>query len=98
MAHECPECGIQCHCGGDIDDCLLNTSRYVNACTHCPIDGPEDGEYPDEDGCDFFRDEDEGCMFPGKCLMPGDHLRSECHTVEQIQAYEREQSRGWKKG
>jgi hypothetical protein len=43
MAHECPGCGYVCHCGGDIDDCLLNRDEDVATCTHCPVDG-----YPDE--------------------------------------------------
>ena len=29
------------------------------------------------------------CQFPGACLMPGDHLPCECHTVEMIEAYNR---------
>lgn len=28
------------------------------------------------------------CEFPGRCLMPGPHHHSECHTVEMIRAYE----------
>ena len=49
MAHECPECGELCYCGGDIDDCLLNIHADVMGCTHCPIDGEEpDGEYFDD--------------------------------------------------
>lgn len=28
------------------------------------------------------------CEFPGRCLMPGPHHPSECHTVEMIRAYE----------
>ncbi len=49
MAHECPECGCQCHCGGDCDDLLLNMDRYVLHCRHCQeseIDySPEDEEW-----------------------------------------------------
>lgn len=44
---------------------------------------------------DFDRDdsaeddeEDWECAYPGKCLMPGmGHHRSECHTVEDAEAY-----------
>lgn len=25
-----------------------------------------------------------GCLFPDKCLMPGLHMKSECHTVEML--------------
>lgn len=48
------------------------------------------------DDYDFDRDEIDGeddresdkweCQFPGECLMPGDHMASECHTVEMIRA------------
>lgn len=24
MAHLCPECGMLCYCGGDIDDCQMD--------------------------------------------------------------------------
>jgi len=32
MAHECPECWHNCHCGGDIED--MNYGYNAN-CTHC---------------------------------------------------------------
>lgn len=44
MSHECPVCGLDCHCGGDIDDCCFNWPEYVDGCTHCP-----DEDYTDED-------------------------------------------------
>jgi len=28
--------------------------------------------------------EEEGCCFPGRCCMPGYHMRSECHTAEMM--------------
>lgn len=34
MAHECPECGLMCYCGGDIDDLCLNDEDDVIHCTH----------------------------------------------------------------
>ena len=34
MAHECPECGMQCHCGGDIEDCCNNYEEDVINCQH----------------------------------------------------------------
>lgn len=37
-----------------------------------------------------FMDDEDGCEFPGQCCMPGPHTRSECHTAEMIQDYERE--------
>lgn len=30
------------------------------------------------------------CLFPGECCMPGEHRKSECHTAEDLEAYERE--------
>jgi hypothetical protein len=35
MAHECPDCGSVCYCGGDIDDCVWNMRQDVNSCMHC---------------------------------------------------------------
>ena len=35
MAHECPECYANCHCGGDIED--MNYG-YKTDCTHCDCD------------------------------------------------------------
>jgi hypothetical protein len=37
--------------------------------------------------CVCDRDDEEndtGCCFPGRCCMPGEHLRSECHTAEMM--------------
>lgn len=76
MAHECPNCGMVCHCNGDIDDLLLNDEDDLNNCTCC------DGEEGlGEDGMG-----EEGCLYPDKCVMPGPHLTSECHTAEMIEA------------
>lgn len=44
MAHSCPECGLICHCGGDIDDCCFEGTPEERACGHCPIDGYDDDE------------------------------------------------------
>lgn len=35
MAHECPECGMRCHCNGDIDDIMLPSAKHEAACEHC---------------------------------------------------------------
>ena len=40
MAHECQECGMTCHCGGDIDDICFSGTTYEARCTHC--DGNEE--------------------------------------------------------
>jgi len=34
MAHTCPECGQQCYCNGDIDDCCNDFEKDVIKCTH----------------------------------------------------------------
>jgi len=47
MAHECPECGCTCHCGGDIDDICLPNRHYEARCTCCPY--PFDEEDNSED-------------------------------------------------
>lgn len=43
----------------------------------------------DEDDWDDPELED-SCAFPGECLMPGEHTRSECHTVEMVEAFNAE--------
>jgi hypothetical protein len=60
-----------CHCGGDIDDCRFDDTDEQNACTHCYAD---DGDNGDE----------WGCCYPGTCCMPGEHMKSECHTAEDL--------------
>ena len=45
------------------------------------FDGCEHGVGFDED----CEDDPIGCVFPGRCLMPGVHLESECHTAEMIE-------------
>ena len=35
MAHSCPECGMTCHCGTDIDDCLFDLAEDQDNCCHC---------------------------------------------------------------
>jgi hypothetical protein len=50
MAHTCPECGMACHCNGDIDDLCLDFEDDVMACTHC--DGFETDDYEEEVDCD----------------------------------------------
>jgi hypothetical protein len=48
------------------------------------FDGCDHGVGFDED-CEDCDDDTEGCLYPGKCLMPGIHLESECHTVEMVE-------------
>ena len=48
------------------------------------FDGCEHGVGFDED-CEECEDDPIGCCFPGKCLMPGVHVESECHTSEMME-------------
>ena len=48
------------------------------------FDGCEHGVGFDEN-CERCEDDPIGCCFPGKCLMPGEHFESECHTVEMVE-------------
>ncbi len=42
MSHECPECGLTCHCGGDIDDCCFSGTKHERMCTHCAEEAEDD--------------------------------------------------------
>jgi len=46
MAHSCPDCGMQCYCGGDIDDCCFDNTPEQDRCMHCD---PFDDEHDDDD-------------------------------------------------
>lgn len=35
------------------------------------------------------EDDEFGCCFPDRCLMPGEHLKSECHDVAIMEALAR---------
>ena len=48
------------------------------------IDGCEHGRGYDVD-CPYCDDDPIGCIFPGKCLMVGEHVESECHTAEMME-------------
>lgn len=73
MAHSCPECGLICYCGGDIDDICLDDDAQLR-CSHC--DEQKEGD---------AQEDEEGCCFPKECCMPGVHRKSECHTAEMIE-------------
>ena len=30
--HACPECGLRCHCGGDIDDIPFEVNDFCSCC------------------------------------------------------------------
>lgn len=79
MAHDCPDCGLLCHCGGDIDDICLDDEDSVARCTHC------------QPGRDSEEDDPEGCCYPpGQCVMPGPHRMSECHTANAVLSGEKQ--------
>lgn len=68
MAHSCPECGMWCHCGGDIDDIECRTAEWVykncdccdgeGGCEYCGAGPGQDCE-PDcsWDGADYREDD-----------------------------------------
>jgi hypothetical protein len=60
MAHTCPDCGLLCHCGGDIDDIDFGDDTPEAAvCTHC--DCPICREPKGMCDCDPYEfEEDEG--------------------------------------
>jgi len=45
MAHECPNCGLTCFCGGDIDDILFIDPIYN--CGHC-LENDHENDFEDE--------------------------------------------------
>ena len=61
MSHECPDCGLTCFCGGDVNDCLANYPDEINHCGHCH-ENDDDFEYDD------WEDWDETSGF--KNVMP----------------------------
>jgi hypothetical protein len=79
----CPECeGLT-----EID---INFSEAI--CSLCgetfydetEEEGFEDSEWDDD------RDDEIGCLYPGKCVMSFEHFVSECHTAEEIDDAEEE--------
>lgn len=82
--HTCPDCGQACYCHGDIDDHETGEDDLCEHYHECGSDDLfDDGE---EDGF--------GCCYPGECVMPGLHMRSECHTAAD---YERSHGAGGRK-
>jgi hypothetical protein len=54
---------------------------------------PDCGGYPCTCDDDREKNDDEhsiGCHFPDRCLMPGMHMKYECHDVAMIEAQEAE--------
>lgn len=42
----------------------------------------------DDDWGDEHTLRSDVCLFPGNCLMPGDHTSDECHTAAMLMALE----------
>lgn len=55
------------------------------------IDPDEDDEEPAEGS---MMADGWGCEFPEKCVMPGRHLKSECHTAEDL-AHQEDEKDAW---
>ncbi len=56
MAHTCPDCGMVCYCGGDIDD--IEMEEGSKGCVHymsneCDAHAEIFGEDGDDDESDF---------------------------------------------
>lgn len=51
--HSCPECGLDCYCGGDIDDLQFDDSQQALICTCCVSRDDED-DFNQEDDYDDF--------------------------------------------
>lgn len=45
-----------------------------------------------DDSPDYDEMEDFGCWFGTRCMMPGLHFPSECHTAEMMEAEIKEDS------
>ena len=95
----CNACGFYCCAWDGFDKCgcdhCPNPDCHDDACISC---GEEwcDGDCDDMDYDDLGDERDEmmfDCGVEG-CLMPGEHLRSECHTAADLDAMydEHEQS------
>lgn len=41
-----------------------------------------------DEECEDCEDDPLGCLFPGRCLMPGIHLESECCTADMFEVDE----------
>lgn len=62
MAHSCPSCDQVCHCGGDIDDIIMDWTPEADRCRHwlqCE-DAPDDD---DDDDFGIFDDDDDDNNF-----------------------------------
>lgn len=56
-------------------------------------DFPFGYDYADHGTCDHLAEDgsendDWGCLFPDKCIMPDPHMKCECHTAEDAAEYQ----------
>lgn len=80
--------GVCEYCRKSMNLCACESPR-LSPCVMCDgngEDGLDDGDFEEEDREDY---ELWSCLFPGKCCMPGEHMRSECHTAEMAEEYSR---------
>jgi len=59
MAHSCPECGVLCYCGGDIDDLCFDDSDEQMCCTHYRNRECDGYEFDDDYWREVYEDERE---------------------------------------
>lgn len=67
---------------------MTDAGDFVRPCDYA--DGWDDSDELSYDEPDEDLEHEIGCDFPGQCLMPGEHMRSECHTVEMMEDRKRE--------
>lgn len=47
----------------------------------------EEEDFSDDDFVETDELDEWGCLFGDRCLMPGEHMKKECHTVEMMEAW-----------
>lgn len=71
----------------------LNFSNVGGLMNMIPFDGElilEEDDWPDGDDPDEDDEDEWECQFPASCVMPGDHMRSECYTAQMAEEWYRE--------
>ena len=64
MAHECHNCGMVCHCNGDIDDLVFSEGAEADRCMCCDEDDRDDDEYYAEEEIEKREDRDRRALNP----------------------------------
>ena len=75
------------------DDHIFEETYYGHCCKKCSLFYAHGcAPWDDEDGLiEDYEDEPQdyvGCLFPDKCVMPGEYLVSECCTAEMMEQME----------